>query len=622
MPDASFSENLISAYLDGELSSEERAHVERILQQHPEYAELLEEFRLQSAALKQLPKLELDADFAARVMADERVRPPANKLPADPIVSVGATRERWVGAVAAIGALAATILVVLLLPFLNRAPTDLVAAKSSVQADQARAFPDEMAAAPGASDADDLAESAAAGAMMSKGDFNAAPAELVAEHGMKKSAETLGGEKALGEGFEESKEREADALPKGPGRRAMPGMKESKQQEMQQERLQANERLLDLEMSEAKRSSEQADEAEDRSEGAAELPLEKGLGLGEKALQKMARDTEESLQPLLVENRSEIYGLGDSGGPLRSVNVLRIELPGGQTERKRLFDLLDKHQVALPQTKPSDLQEEGAVDTTDIYYVLADKAQMTRFALDLTKSSAAVIAMYRMGEDNRQKIEQYLQAPTRQQLDESAQSLSQGEGVNQTQPAEQGEPFDRAQQLHFRRLNQQSIGVPMDPIIVKQGSVVAGAARNVREQLSLSQLSLPENFGDRLSSSAGGGGWFKDAGDSQNFGQQADQQQAQDVPAVAGGRGRNTNEAKGNELNAAKPGASQAVQDKMSAGQPGVPAAGNRPVEGSNDHAVQVYLLILQSRVTPDAQPGKPAVAGEKKTDQSPGSDK
>ena len=130
MSDASFSENLISAYLDGELSPEESVHVERMIEQNPAYAQLLEEFQHQSAAIKQLPKFELDPEFASRVMAHEafaetgRDKPSTVALSSAQPVESGAGRERWIGAVASIGALAAMILVIMVLPLFNSPSID------------------------------------------------------------------------------------------------------------------------------------------------------------------------------------------------------------------------------------------------------------------------------------------------------------------------------------------------------------------------------------------------------------------------------------------------------------------------------------------------------------------
>ena len=134
MSDTSFNENLISAYLDGELSPEDAAKVQDLMGQDPKYAQLLDELKQQSSALKQLPAFELDSQFAQRVMdsrgfaavdRDERKGPVANAARA----SVGS--EHWGGAIAVISALAALLLVVLGLPSLRNLQTDTVAVKAA-----------------------------------------------------------------------------------------------------------------------------------------------------------------------------------------------------------------------------------------------------------------------------------------------------------------------------------------------------------------------------------------------------------------------------------------------------------------------------------------------------------
>ena len=61
-------DELLSAYLDGELSDEERAEVERLLAASPENRQLLDELRTLSASLRALPRYELEPDFGQRVL--------------------------------------------------------------------------------------------------------------------------------------------------------------------------------------------------------------------------------------------------------------------------------------------------------------------------------------------------------------------------------------------------------------------------------------------------------------------------------------------------------------------------------------------------------------------------
>ncbi|MCH2180805.1 MAG: hypothetical protein MK108_02250 [Mariniblastus sp.] len=568
MSDASFPENLISAYLDGELSPEESAHVERMLQQHPEYADLLEEFRQQSAALKQLPKLELDADFARRVMADDRIRataPPA----ADRAVPANMGRERWVGAIAAIGALAATILVILLLPFLNPSATGPVAAKSSDQAERAR--PNAAAAAPPAAaavdsfQADDLQEGGPEDAIMAKGDLLNSRSDREAGRGLEKPAQALNEDRSLKNDVEMSGRSRSRPMAAA-DRPAMPGKKEA-----------FNQKSLALEDMEL--------ELED-------MELDQELGSGD---ERVASDE----RGLLMEEQVESPGFSDSGGPFHSVNVMQIDLPQGAAERKRLFDLLDKYQVALPRTGESAPQQEGAADPTvdaaSIYYVLADKTQMTGFAMDLSRSSSAVIAMYRMGEGNRQKIGQYLQSPPVMQQIQPEQSFRQDQQAGEDQSEEQAQQVAPVQQLDLPQPGQQSIGVPMDSIIVKGGNVIAGGSGKPQDQLSLSYLNR-----QAADTQQRGNQWFdKSPGGGQGL---ALREKAGELSASAGGGG----------------GAS-AIEQKIDSLQTDEPASPNRQLQRPDDRSVQVYLLIVQSRQTPDTGgPAEPAAAGEKGPDQVP----
>lgn len=61
-------DELLSAYLDGELSEEERARVEQLLAEQPEARQLLDELRALSGGFEALPKHRLEVDFASRVL--------------------------------------------------------------------------------------------------------------------------------------------------------------------------------------------------------------------------------------------------------------------------------------------------------------------------------------------------------------------------------------------------------------------------------------------------------------------------------------------------------------------------------------------------------------------------
>lgn len=62
-------EELISAYLDGELSAEEQSQVERALAENERFRQTHEEFTALRAALQALPRATLDAGFSQRVLA-------------------------------------------------------------------------------------------------------------------------------------------------------------------------------------------------------------------------------------------------------------------------------------------------------------------------------------------------------------------------------------------------------------------------------------------------------------------------------------------------------------------------------------------------------------------------
>ncbi|HUY93285.1 MAG TPA: zf-HC2 domain-containing protein [Pirellulales bacterium] len=61
-------DELLSAYLDGELSDDERARVEQMLAEQPEARQLLDELRTLGSSFEGLPRHRLEADFAARVL--------------------------------------------------------------------------------------------------------------------------------------------------------------------------------------------------------------------------------------------------------------------------------------------------------------------------------------------------------------------------------------------------------------------------------------------------------------------------------------------------------------------------------------------------------------------------
>lgn len=81
-------DELLSAYLDGELSAADRARAEQLLAEQPEARQLLEDLRALHGGFEGLPVHRLDQDFPARVLRGaERemlaAEPSAESLPAD-----------------------------------------------------------------------------------------------------------------------------------------------------------------------------------------------------------------------------------------------------------------------------------------------------------------------------------------------------------------------------------------------------------------------------------------------------------------------------------------------------------------------------------------------------------
>ncbi|HQU43750.1 MAG TPA: zf-HC2 domain-containing protein [Pirellulales bacterium] len=61
-------DELLSAYLDGELTADERARVERMLAEQPESRQLVDELRAMKTSLERMPRARLGHDFADQVL--------------------------------------------------------------------------------------------------------------------------------------------------------------------------------------------------------------------------------------------------------------------------------------------------------------------------------------------------------------------------------------------------------------------------------------------------------------------------------------------------------------------------------------------------------------------------
>lgn len=118
-------DELISAYLDGEVTADERAKVERLLAADPRSRQLLEELRALRGSLASLPRHALEADFSDRVMeaAERRMllepRPASESSPSADL-DRAARRQRLLRPLAyACATIAAALLVMALTPFFD-----------------------------------------------------------------------------------------------------------------------------------------------------------------------------------------------------------------------------------------------------------------------------------------------------------------------------------------------------------------------------------------------------------------------------------------------------------------------------------------------------------------------
>ncbi|MDP7204200.1 MAG: hypothetical protein QGH11_01420, partial [Pirellulaceae bacterium] len=101
----SFNEELLSGYLDGELSSDEQAQVERIIQQDPRAQQLLEDMEQLRQCLQDLPENQPPADARRRVLEQIHATDPVDSdqlqhaatRPAPPVRAI----VSWVVAAAA-----------------------------------------------------------------------------------------------------------------------------------------------------------------------------------------------------------------------------------------------------------------------------------------------------------------------------------------------------------------------------------------------------------------------------------------------------------------------------------------------------------------------------------------
>ena len=172
MSDASQHEQLLSAYLDGQLNAEDQQRAEQLLADHPEYVEMVDQWREQRTRLRQFPKYQLDANFSDRVLklvdassttwpTAENSTTPANRTRG------GISPAAWRSAAAAILTLAGMMLLTMFI-----SPTVMNSQSEALQASFADSEPREPSeAAPAQGNFDDPTsemDSVSAGAVPEK----------------------------------------------------------------------------------------------------------------------------------------------------------------------------------------------------------------------------------------------------------------------------------------------------------------------------------------------------------------------------------------------------------------------------------------------------------------------
>lgn len=114
-----FTDELISAYLDGELSASQQSLVEQKLAESVEYQKMFDEMKALRDDIQGLPTYQLDADFSQRIIArissaDDPVSVSAPRPYA--LSRTGTATRNWKAAVALLTTVAATLLFSMLMP--------------------------------------------------------------------------------------------------------------------------------------------------------------------------------------------------------------------------------------------------------------------------------------------------------------------------------------------------------------------------------------------------------------------------------------------------------------------------------------------------------------------------
>ena len=154
----SVSGELISASVDGELSGEEQARVERLLATSPEHQQLLDELRALRENLQSLPRYRLGDDFSRRLLrrarremlsqqTDQEVGGAAAEDPgaaAEATAPASANRRSWRGGVLAVCALAAVLVLAFFAPWTAKEVATVTKQPPSPPAESAEPAPTEM----------------------------------------------------------------------------------------------------------------------------------------------------------------------------------------------------------------------------------------------------------------------------------------------------------------------------------------------------------------------------------------------------------------------------------------------------------------------------------------------
>ncbi len=114
---ASFPDDLLSAYLDGEVTAQQQALIERQLEEDAQLRKLCDQLRVLRATLQALPAQQPAPGMADRVLQEAQRRagsPLADVVTKPPAPAGGDTRSRWTLVLGTIASLAALLLVAVL----------------------------------------------------------------------------------------------------------------------------------------------------------------------------------------------------------------------------------------------------------------------------------------------------------------------------------------------------------------------------------------------------------------------------------------------------------------------------------------------------------------------------